>query len=154
MHLKLLVARQSLERVVSGAAAEAGALSAQEVALQRRLAGTDLGDDLRRTLQQQAEVIGERRQGHAEAARRRERVQAELERIRQQVSLVREQVLLATDETGLASSVDALSASLDEASRWLQDQQELLGGLEDLAAPPPATLLGRSRRPAAQGESA
>ena len=73
-------------------------------------------------------------------------MQAELERIRQQVALVREQVLLSTGEAGVTGSVDSLSASLDEASRWLIDQQELLGGLDDLTAPPPSTLLGRSRR--------
>jgi len=157
MHLKLLAAREALERVMAGGAAEAHALEAQAAALSKRLEATDLSDDLRRTLQQQGEVIATRRQGHAEAARRRERVQAELERIRQQVSLVREQALLATDEASVAGSVDALSASLNEANRWLQDQQELLGNLDDLASPPPPGLIGRTRRrPAArsQGESA
>lgn len=146
MHLRLLAAREALERVMAGGAAEAGALEAQAAALATRLAAPGLPEELERTLAQQAEVIGQRREAHAEAARRRERVQAELERIRQQVSLVREQVLLATDEAGVASSVDSLSASLDDASRWLSDQQELLGGLDDLTAPPPSSLLGRSRR--------
>ncbi|MBK9516374.1 MAG: hypothetical protein IPO09_03275 [Anaeromyxobacter sp.] len=146
MHLRLLAAREALERVMAGGAAEAGALEAQAAALATRLAAPGLPEELQRTLAQQAEVIGQRREAHAEAARRRERVQAELERIRQQVSLVREQVLLATDEAGVASSVDSLSASLDDASRWLSDQQELLGGLDDLTAPPPSSLLGRSRR--------
>lgn len=145
-HLKLLVARGALERVMAGGAAEAGALEAQARSLEARVAAGGIGDDLKRTLEQQAGVIRERREGHAEAARRRERVQAELERIRQQVSLVREQVLLAAGEGGVAGSVDALSASLDEASRWLTDQQELLGGLDDLTAPPPGTLAGGRRR--------
>lgn len=146
MHLKLLAARASMERVMAGGAAEAGALEAQARSLSGRLAAPGLQEELRRTLEQQAEVIRERQDGHAEAARRRERVQAELERIRQQVALVREQVLLASDEAGVTSSVDALSASLDEASRWLGEQQELLGGLDDLTSPPPRTLLGRTRR--------
>ena len=157
MHLKLLAAREALERVMAGGAAEAHALEEQEAALAKRLAAADLDEELRRTLEQQAEVIRTRRQGHAEAGRRRERVQAELERIRQQVSLVREQALLATDETSVAGSVDALSASLNEANRWLSDQQGLLGDLDELASPPPAALLGRTRRRAAarsQGESA
>jgi hypothetical protein len=157
MHLKLLAAREALERVMAGGAAEAHALEAQEAALSRRLAAADLSDDLRRTLTQQAEVIAARRKGHAEAAHRRERVQAELERIRQQVALVREQALLATDEAAVAGSVDALSASLNEANRWLSDQQGLLGDLEELASPPPAGLLGRTRRRSSsrsQGESA
>jgi uncharacterized membrane protein YccC len=135
--------------------AEAAGLEAQAAALARRLAAPDLTEELRRSLEQQAEVIRARRDGHLEAARRRERVQAELERIRQQVALVNEQVLLSSGEAGVTSSVDALSASLDEASRWLIDQQELLGGLDDLTAPPPRTLLGRSGRGrATTGESA
>jgi hypothetical protein len=155
MHLKLLAARQALERVMASGAAEAAGLEAQGQALAGRLASPDLSDDLRRTLEQQVEVIQARRAGHLEAARRRERVQAELERIRQQVALVREQVLLSTGEAGVTSSVDSLSASLDEASRWLNDQQELLGSLDDLTAPPPATLLGRSRtNRSTTGESA
>jgi hypothetical protein len=155
MHLKLLAARQSLERVMAGGTAEAASLDDQARALAGRLAAPGLSADLRRTLEQQAEVIEARRQGHLEAAQRRERVQAELERIRQQVALVREQVLLSTGEAGVASSVDSLSASLDEASRWLNDQQELLGSLDDLTAQPPSTLLGRSRtKRATTGESA
>jgi hypothetical protein len=146
MHLKLLAARQALERVMASGSAEAATLEAQAQGLVRRLASPGLSEELKRTLEQQAEVIQARRHGHLEAARRRERVQAELERIRQQVALVREQVLLSTDEVSVTSSVDSLSASLDEASRWLGDQQELLGGLDDLTAPPPRTLLGRSRR--------
>ena len=146
MHLKLLAARQALERVMASGSAEAATLEAQAQGLVRRLASPGLSDELKRTLEQQAGVIQARRDGHLEAARRRERVQAELERIRQQVALVREQVLLSTGEAGVTSSVDSLSASLDEASRWLIDQQELLGGLDDLTAPPPGTLLGRSRR--------
>jgi hypothetical protein len=145
MHLKLLAARTALERVMAGGAAEAGALEAQARGLEVRLRTADLPEALRRSLEQQAAVIRERQGGHVAAGRRREQVQAELERIRQQVSLVREQVLLASDEAGVTSSVDALSASLDEASRWLTDQQELLGGLDDLTAPPPRTLLGRAR---------
>jgi hypothetical protein len=157
MNLKLLAARQALQRVVAAGAAEAHALEQQEAALATRLAAADLDGELRRTLEQQAEVIRSRRQGHAEAGRRRERVEAELERIRQQVALVREQALIATDQTSVAGSVDALSASLNEANRWLSDQQGLLGDLDELASPPPSALLGRTRqRPASrsQGESA
>jgi hypothetical protein len=155
MHLKLLAARTALERVMAGGSAEAGALEAQARSLEVRLRTAELPDELRRSLEQQAQVIRERQGGHVEAGRRREQVQAELERIRQQVSLVREQVLLAADEAGVTGSVDALSASLDEASRWLTDQQELLGGLDDLTAPPPRTLLGRTRRGrASTGENA
>ena len=78
MHLKLLAARQALERVMASGTAEAAGLEAQAQALTRRLSSPELSDELKRTLEQQAEVIMARRDGHLEAARRRERVQAEL----------------------------------------------------------------------------
>jgi hypothetical protein len=142
LHLKLQAARASMIQVIASADREKRNLEEQEQRLIDRLAQDDLGDELRRSLEQQLAVIRSRRAAHADALRRRELVEAELERLRQQVSLVREQALLATDEHGIATSLDALSASLNEANRWLKDQRELFAGLEDLTdEPPPAELL-------------
>jgi chromosome condensin MukBEF ATPase and DNA-binding subunit MukB len=125
-------------------------LDAQQERIESRLKG-DCGDDLRRSLEQQLEVIQTRRAAHADAERRRELVDAEIDRLRQQVSLVREQALLATDERTAAQSLDAISASLNEANRWLKDQRELFAGLDDLTdEPPPAEML-QSRPKAATG---
>jgi hypothetical protein len=142
LHLKLQAARASMIQVIASADREKRNLEDQERRLIDRLAKEALGDELRRSLEQQLAVIRSRRAAHADALRRRELVEAELERLRQQVSLVREQALLATDEHGIATSLDALSASLNEANRWLKDQRELFAGLEDLTdEPPPAELL-------------
>jgi hypothetical protein len=142
LHLKLLAARASLLQVIAAAGREGRELADQERRAAERLARGDADDELRRSLEQQLEVIRERRAAHADAGRRRELVEAELERLRQQVSLVREQALLATDEQGVATSLDALSASLNEANRWLKDQRELFAGLDGLSdeAPPPELL--------------
>ncbi|HMN47160.1 MAG TPA: hypothetical protein PKE27_21460 [Povalibacter sp.] len=142
LHLKLLAARASILQVITSAEREKRDLEEQERRLIDRLSGNDLNDNLRRSLEQQLEVIRSRRAAHADAQGRRELVEAELERLRQQVNLVREQALLATDEHSVASSLDALSASLNEANRWLKDQRELFAGLDDLTdEPPPAELL-------------
>ena len=142
LHLKLLAARASILQVISSAEREKRNLEEQERRLIDRLSQSDLDDGLKRSLEQQLEVIRSRRSAHADAQRRRELVEAELERLRQQVSLVREQALLATDEHSVATSLDALSASLNEANRWLKDQRELFAGLDDLTdEPPPAELL-------------
>jgi hypothetical protein len=149
VHLKLLAARASVLQVISSAGREKGNLEEQERRLIDRLSRETLGDDLKRSLEQQLEVIRERRSGHADAAQRRELIEAEIERLRQQVSLVREQALLATDEHSAAASLDALSASLNEANRWLKDQRELFAGLEGLTdEPPPADLLRAKSPPA------
>jgi hypothetical protein len=148
LHLRLLAARASFLQVIAAAGRERDDLEVQEERARARLARGEVDDELRRSLEQQLEVIRSRRAAHADAERRRELVEADLERLRQQVALVREQALLATDEQGVAQSLDALSASLNEANRWLKDQRELFAGLEGLGddAPPPELL--RPREPA------
>jgi len=150
LHLKLLAARASVLQVISSAERDKRALEEQERRVIERLSEDSIAGELRRSLEQQLEVLRSRRAGHADAQHRRELIEAELERLRQQVSLVREQALLATDEHSVASSLDALSASLNEANRWLKDQRELFAGLDGLTdEPPPADLL--QPRPRATG---
>jgi hypothetical protein len=152
IHLKLVAARASVQEVIDSAGREHRNLEEQERRVIDRLSRGDADEELKRSLEQQLEVIRSRRSAHADAQRRRELIDAEIERLRQQVSLVREQALLATDEHSAAASLDALSASLNEANRWLKDQHELFSGLDDLTdEPPPADLLRRKttqgRRP-------
>ncbi|MEJ0084928.1 MAG: hypothetical protein WDO72_04570 [Pseudomonadota bacterium] len=146
LHLKLLAARASLSEVIEVADREHKALDLQEKRCRERLAAPDTDDELRRSLEQQIEVIVSRRAAHTQAEKRQELVDAELGRLRQQVSLVREQVLLATDENSMAQSLDAVSASLNEANRWLKDQRELFAGIDNFTdEPPPADLLASKR---------
>jgi len=142
LHLKLLAARASLIQVIGVAANDQTSMAEQEQRVTSRLKRGDADDELRRSLEQQLQVIQSRRAAHADAERRRELVDAELDRLRQQISLVREQALLATDEHSIATSLDALSASLNEANRWLKDQRELFAGLDNLTdeSPPPELL--------------
>jgi hypothetical protein len=142
LHLKLLAALAAVQQVIAVAGRERRTLEEQERRVIDRLSKGSAEDDLKRSLEQQLEVIRSRRQAHADAEQRRELIEAELERLRQQVSLVREQALLATDERTAAASLDALSASLNEANRWLKDQRELFAGLDELTdEPPPPDLL-------------
>jgi len=151
LHLKLLTARSAFTEVIDAAERERRSLEQQERSCTTRLASGDVDDELRRSLEQQLEVIKARQDAHRDAKRRRELVDAELGRLRQQVSLVREQALLATDDNNMAQSLDALSASLNEANRWLRDQRELFAGL-GMDEPPPADLLA-SRRAATKRSS-
>jgi hypothetical protein len=145
LHLKLLAARAAFSEVVEVAERERKKLDEQERRCRERLAaGVD--DELKRSLEQQIEVIQSRYAAHSDAQRRMELVDAELGRLRQQVSLVREQALLATEDSNMAQSLDALSASLNEANRWLKDQRELFAGLDNFTdEPPPADLLASKR---------
>jgi hypothetical protein len=146
LHLKLLGARAAFAEVVEVAERERKKLEEQERRCRERLAASDTDEELRRSLEQQIEVIQSRHAAHADAKRRMELVDAELGRLRQQVSLVREQALLATEDSNMATSLDALSASLNEANRWLKDQRELFAGLDNFTdEPPPADLLASKR---------
>lgn len=148
LHLKLLAARASVLQVLAAAEAEKRSLEEQERRVIDRLSEPTLSEELKRSLEQQLEVLRSRRAAHRDAQHRRELIDAEIERLRQQVSLVREQALLATDEHSVASTLDALTASLNEANRWLKDQRELFAGLEGLAdEPPPEDLLQQRAAP-------
>jgi hypothetical protein len=151
LHLKLLAARAAFAEVVEVADRERKKLDEQERRCRERLAAPDTDEELRRSLEQQIEVIKSRQAAHADAKRRMELVDAEISRLRQQVSLVREQALLVTQEGSMAMSLDAVSASLNEANRWLKDQRELFAGLDNFTdEPPPADLLA-SRRSVKRG---
>ena len=156
LHLRLLVARAAIGRVVETAREERKQLEAHEQLIDARLAHTELSGELRRSLEQQKSVIDQRQAAHADALRREEHVDSELQRIAQQIALLREQALLATDEGGIGLSLDALAASFREANRWLDGQRDLLGSLDLDLQPrlPRHVLRGNSARPAmTEGES-
>jgi len=148
LNLRLLVAGQALSVVVDTAASESAELLEQERQLDQRLAQAELGAELRRSLEQQKQVIDARQLAHAEGVRRKEQVDAELQRIDQQIALIREQTLLATDEEQIGMALNALSASFNEASRWLDSQRDLLGVLElnDQPSLPRYVLQGAERK--------
>ena len=146
LHLKLLAARTSFQEVIAVADRERKKLDDQEKRARARIESGDVDEELRRSLEQQLDVIQSRHGAHQDAERRLELVDAELGRLRQQVSLVREQALLATDENTMALSLDQVTASLNEANRWLKDQREIFAGLDDNDAPPPVELLAAKRK--------
>jgi len=154
LNLRLLAAGQALSVVADTAARESAELQQQEEQIEARLASSELNDELRRSLEQQKQVIDARQAAHAEGLRRKEQVDAELQRIEQQIALIREQTLLATDEEQIGLALNALTSSFNEASRWLNSQRDLIGVLE-LDQPqslPRYVLQGRDEK-AAQGES-
>jgi hypothetical protein len=151
LNLRLLVAGQALSVVVDTAAQDSAELQRQEQQIDQRLAAGDLSDELRRSLEQQKQVIDARQAAHAEGLRRKEHVDAELARIDQQIALIREQTLLATDEEQIGTALNALTSSFNEASRWLNDQRDLLGVLElnEQQSLPRYVLQGQGGKPAA-----
>ncbi len=146
LHLRLLDARGQLTTVVKGGLQENAGLKAQQDHLKWRLENDTLDDALRRSLEQQLAVIGERLTTHADAEKRLELVNAEIERIRHQVSLIHEQALLSTDAESITGSIDVLTASLNKAGDLLQDQRAWMTDMDDPGNMPVSGMLKQAAR--------
>ena len=139
MYLRLLQARQAIAKVQTEGRSPSE-LSQSLADVERRLASPDLGEELRRSLDGQAEILRQRIEHRAEASRQATFIDSELARIEQQVELIREQAALSTDPAILSRRIDEIAASLGGTSQWIRDQQQLVGAMEDLltdSAPPP-----------------
>jgi hypothetical protein len=134
MYLRLLVARHTIEHVLSE---DAGDLSKRRAALQRQRDEPDLEPELRRSLDGQMEILTQRIDRRAEAQRQLTYIEAELTRIEQQVELIREQAALSTDPEGLSHRIDEIAATLGGTAQWIRDQQQMFGAMEDLLTEPP-----------------
>jgi hypothetical protein len=148
MYLRLLVARQSIEHVIS-AAEDGEPLERRLAALDARLAGTDLSDELRRSLAGQADILRQRLGQQEEARGKLAFIHAELVRIQEQIELVREQAALSTDPESLSQRIDQITATLGGTAQWIREQQQVYGAMEDLLTEPPP-LVGRQPQTKAQ----
>jgi hypothetical protein len=145
MYLKLLTAKQAIERVLSEAQ-RGEAIDNRLRDLDAQLTNRELGDDLRRSLTSQAEILRQRVVQQTEARQKLAFVRAELTRIEEQVELIREQAALSTDPEALSRRIDQIVATLGGTGQWIRDQHQVLGAMEDLLAdPPPLTSAPRAK---------
>lgn len=146
VHLRLLLSRSRLDQVVSEAEPPAE-LAKRIRELQKRIADPGTSDGLKASLTSQLDILTSRQASHAGVREQLALIDAELERLRQQVELVREQVALSAGDGGASRTIDALGATLGETTRWMTDQRQVLGEVEDLTtAPPPAALFATQTR--------
>jgi hypothetical protein len=143
MYLRLLVARQAVERLLREAE-DGPSLEARTVDLESQIARPGVSDELRRSLTSQLDILRQRQTQQTDAEQKLEFLEAELVRIQEQVELIREQAALSTDPELLSQRIDQIAATLGGTSQWIRDQQQLSGAMEDLVAEPPP-LLGRAR---------
>ena len=144
MYLWLLEARRRIRQVLGSAEGED--LPRRIAVLQRQQHDAEIGDELRRSLGGQIEILNQRLQQRADAERRLAFIDAEIERISQQVELIREQAALSTDPELLSQRIDEIAASLGTTGQWIRDQQKIYGAMEDLLTePPPLTPDARPR---------
>ena len=163
MYLRLLVTRQGIQRVlresgvrapgdpppVPGTAASGmsgRALEQRLAELRRRLTDPSVSDDLRRSLEGQADLLEQRVARRGEADQKLAFLDAELTRIEEQVELIREQAALSSDPEHLSQRIDEISATLGTTGEWIADQQKTIGAMDDLIAdPPPLASQARAR---------
>jgi hypothetical protein len=163
MYLRLLVTRQGIQRVLREGGARApgdpppvpgtgstglsvSGLEKRLAELKRRLADPSIGDDLRRSLEGQADLLAQRVARRAEADQKLAFLDAELARIEEQVELIREQAVLSTDPDHLSQRIDEISATLGTTGEWIAEQQKTIGAMDDLISePPPLAAQTRAR---------
>ncbi len=145
VHLRLLLSRRRVQQVIDEADKPAE-LSRRIRDLEHQIANSAQATDathekLHKSLSSQLDILTARQASHNKAHEQLTLIDAELERLRQQVELVREQSMLSSDAGAASRTIDALGATLNETTRWLSDQREVLGEMEDLStAPPPAAI--------------
>ena len=136
MFLRLLVARRTIQQVI-GEAGDAAEIRKRIATLERQQGDATLGDELRRSLSGQLDILKQRLQQRTDADRKLAYIDAELERIQQQVELIREQAALSTDPELLSQRIDEITATLGTTGQWIRDQQKVYGAMEDLLTEPP-----------------
>ncbi len=135
MFLRLLLAHRTIRSVVGES--DSGGLEKRMAELQRQQRAEGLSEELRRSLAGQLEILTQRVQQRADAARQLTIIDAELQRIEQQVELVREQAALSTDPDLVSRRIDEVAATLGTTGQWIRDQQQVYGAMEDLLTEPP-----------------
>ena len=152
IYLGLLLTRESIKKIMHESASSQEDASQQEIdqiearigKLQQRLKQPAVGEDLRKSLTGQIEILQQRLEKRREAAEKLVFLEAELARIEQQVDLLREQAVLSTDPEVVSQRIDQIATTLGGTNQWIRDQQKIYGAMEDLVSePPPLVVPGR-----------
>ena len=145
VYLRLLLTRQAIEKLIQQSAPgqdDVERLQERIRNLQLRLKEEKLGDELRKSLSGQVEIIEQRLQKRLEAREKVTFLDAELVRIEEQAELIHEQAILSTDPQVVSQRIDQITATLDGTTQWITEQQKMYGVVEDLLTEPPVLSAG------------
>jgi hypothetical protein len=144
IYLRLLLTRESIRKVIHGPANtpdEEARMDDRIGKLQQQLTDSAVGEDLRKSLSGQIEILQQRLAKKREAVEKLAFLDAELTRIQEQVELLREQSVLSTDPETVSQRIDQVTTTLGGTNQWIQDQQKIYGAMEDLLADPPPLVV-------------
>lgn len=144
VYLQLLVTRAATVRLLQEsqlmARQRGNSLHERREDLEARLKSDNLDADLRRSLEGQLELVGQRLASQQEAKDKIDFIDAELARVEEQVQLVREQAVLAADPDAASRRIDAIQSTLGSTTQWIRDQKRLSGELADALEGTPPVL--------------
>lgn len=140
IYLRLLLTRESIRKIIRESSAppeQAAQLKERIDKLQEQLQQPSVGEDLRKSLTSQLEILQQRQEKKREAVEKLAFLDAELTRIQEQVELLREQAVLSTDPEVVSQRIDQVTTTLGGTNQWIRDQQKIYGAMEDLLSDPP-----------------
>jgi hypothetical protein len=144
IYLRLLLTRESIRKIIresSNSPEQAAQLKERIDKLQAQLQQPSTGEDLRKSLASQIEILQQRQEKKKEAVEKLAFLDAELTRIQEQVELLREQSVLATDPEVVSQRIDQVTTTLGGTNQWIRDQQKIYGAMEDLLSDPPPLVV-------------
>jgi DNA repair exonuclease SbcCD ATPase subunit len=148
IYLRLLLTRESIRKIIRESASSpehAAELKERIDKLQTQLQQPSVGDDLRKSLTAQLEILQQRQEKKREAVEKLAFLDAELTRIQEQVELLREQSVLSTDPEVVSQRIDQITTTLGGTNQWIRDQQKIYGAMEDLLSEPPPLVVQSSK---------
>lgn len=135
-YLQLLLSKEAIEN--APVADDAPSLVKMIKAVERKLNAASLSPDLKRSYEQQLDLLHQRQKTQVDAGERHEFLEAELQRIEQHIELLREQTVADTSPTVVSSRIDTATSELTGTNDWMKKHRDLIGsGVEDLLSVPP-----------------
>jgi hypothetical protein len=125
IYLRLLLTRESIRKIVreSAKTPEDTQMETRIQKIEAQLKEPSMGEDLRKSLAGQVEILKQRQEKKREAGEKLVFLDAELTRIEQQVELLREQAVLSTDPEVVSQRIEQVAATLGGTNQWIRDHR-------------------------------
>ena len=133
LFLKLLYSKIKIRDITEQVSR--GELEADIAKLSAKLAKESENTAIFRSLQGTLEIEKKRLENLIKADDSLKVIDAELDRIEKQVTLLREEASIASDPDTVSVRLDGVMQSLQGTNKWISEQNELFGGLDDSSVP-------------------
>lgn len=149
IYLRLLRTRQSMIRIIRESIdldrGRGEPLDKRLNRLHAEVRDPSLGEDLRKSLEGQLDILRLRMEKRRETADKLAFLDAELVRIEEQVELLREQAVMSPTPAAVSERIDHIAATLGDTQQWVRDQQRIMGSVDEILQEPPPIPVGPQR---------